>query len=108
MFTSKFTARHIVIYRSDFPPVAARCTGKPVEGVPYCVPLKLTFLEVFMKLRQAALLVLIAASVLAIHARAQQPSSTAAPGARSPYVTADNRPQGWATKDYLQNTLGWP
>jgi len=24
----------------------------------------------------------------------------------SPYVAADNRPQGWAARDYLNNTLG--
>ena len=61
-----------------------------------------------MRLRQAVFLVLIAASVLTIGARAQQPSTTGAPGARSPYVTADSRPQGWASRDYLNNTLGWP
>jgi len=45
---------------------------------------------------------------LTIGARAQQPSSTGAPGARSPYVAADNRPQGWAARDLPDNTLGWP
>jgi len=61
-----------------------------------------------MTRRQAALVVLIAASVFAIPARGQQPSPTAAPGARSPYVAADKRPQGWGTRDYLHNTVGWP
>jgi 2-keto-3-deoxy-L-rhamnonate aldolase RhmA len=62
-----------------------------------------------MRLPKAVLLVvLMAASVLAIRARAQQPSSSAAPGARSPYNAVDKRPQGWATREYLHNTLGWP
>src|SRR3954464_15855123 len=69
---------------------------------------KAQFLEVFMKLRPAALLVLIAASGFAIRVGAQQPSSSAAQGAASPYVKADQRPQGWAVRDYLHNTLGWP
>ena len=61
-----------------------------------------------MGIRQAGLFVLIAASVLTIGVRAQQPSPSAGPGARSPYVAGDKRPQGWAAKDYLHNTLGWP
>jgi 2-keto-3-deoxy-L-rhamnonate aldolase RhmA len=61
-----------------------------------------------MGFRQAALVVLIGASILAIGASAQQPSSSAAAGARSPYVGGDKRPQGWATREYLNNTLGWP
>jgi 4-hydroxy-2-oxoheptanedioate aldolase len=61
-----------------------------------------------MGFRKAALFVLIGASVLTIGARAQQPSPSAGPGARSPYVAPDKRPQGWAARDYLQNTLGWP
>src|SRR4030095_618621 len=77
-------------------------------GVPYCAPSKFKFLEVFMRLRQFALLVLIAASVLAIGVRAQQPSPSGAQGARSPYTPADKRPQVWAMKEYLNNTLGWP
>ena len=59
-----------------------------------------------MRLRQAGL-VLIAASVLVMSVGAQQPSPTAAPGAKSPYVAGDKRPQGWAMREYLQNTLGW-
>ena len=61
-----------------------------------------------MRLRHTLLGLLIAASASAIVAQAQQPSSSAAPGARSPYSPADKRPQGWAMKDYLNNTLGWP
>jgi len=61
-----------------------------------------------MGLRKAALLVLVAASVLTVGVRAQQPSSSAGPGARSPYVGGDKRAQGWAARDYLTNTLGWP
>ena len=57
--------------------------------------------------RQAALLLLFGASILTIGVRAQQPSS-AGPGARSPYVGGDKRPQGWAAREYLANTLGWP
>ena len=40
--------------------------------------------------------------------RARSVGAGAGPGARSPYVTGDKRPQGWATRDYLHNTLGWP
>ena len=61
-----------------------------------------------MRLRHAALISLITASVFVMGVRAQQPSPSAGPGARSPYVAADKRPQGWAARDYLQNTLGWP
>src|SRR5689334_9416513 len=69
---------------------------------------KAHFRRFLMGFRQAGLLVLIAASALTIGVRAQQPSSSAGPGARSPYVAGDKRPQGWAAKDYLNNTLGWP
>ena len=61
-----------------------------------------------MKFRQAALLVSIAASFFVIGAQAQQPSPTAGVGAKSPYVAGDKRPQGWAMREYLHNTLGWP
>jgi len=61
-----------------------------------------------MRLRLTGLILLITVSVLVIGARAQQPSPSAGPGARSPYVGGDKRPQGWAAKDYLNNTLGWP
>jgi 4-hydroxy-2-oxoheptanedioate aldolase len=43
-----------------------------------------------------------------IGVRAQQPSASAAAGAPSPYVGNEKRPQGWAMRDYLHNTLGWP
>jgi 4-hydroxy-2-oxoheptanedioate aldolase len=61
-----------------------------------------------MGIRPVASFVLVAASAVTIGVRAQQPSPSAGPGARSPYVAGDKRTQGWAAKDYLNNTLGWP
>ena len=54
------------------------------------------------------ILVALACVLATLSIAAQQPSKTAAPGAKSPYVTADGKQQGWATRAYLNNTLGWP
>jgi 2-keto-3-deoxy-L-rhamnonate aldolase RhmA len=44
----------------------------------------------------------------ALHAQSRG-GGTPQPGATSPYVTPDpSKQQGWATREYLHNTLGWP